>query len=104
MALAALRLCSKCRKVKPCGCVVRQDDHRESAAKRGYDARWRRESEEYKRRNPLCVECQAEGVTTAVFAVDHIIPHRGNTELFWDKSNWQSLCERHHNQKTKRGE
>ena len=103
MAISALRLCSKCRKVKPCGCVVKVD-RRESASRRGYDARWRRESEEYKRKNPLCVECLAGGVVTAVFVVDHIIPHRGDKELFWDKSKWQSLCEIHHNRKTARGE
>lgn len=32
--------------------------------------------------------------------VDHIIPHRGNMELFWRRENWQPLCEKHHNVKT----
>jgi hypothetical protein len=32
--------------------------------------------------------------------VDHIIPHRGDMELFWDESNWQSMCEPCHNRKT----
>ena len=34
--------------------------------------------------------------------VDHIIPHRGDQKLFWDKSNWQALCHRHHSMKTRR--
>jgi len=34
---------------------------------------------------------------TAATVVDHITPHRGNTQLFWDSSNWQSLCEECHN-------
>ena len=32
--------------------------------------------------------------------LDHIIPHRGDQKLFWDRSNWQPLCEHHHNVKT----
>ncbi len=32
--------------------------------------------------------------------VDHIKPHRGDRKLFWDRGNWQPLCEHHHNVKT----
>ena len=28
--------------------------------------------------------------------VDHIIPHRGDESLFWDQTNWQSLCKQCH--------
>ncbi|WP_324290694.1 AAA family ATPase [Ancylobacter sp. SL191] len=28
--------------------------------------------------------------------VDHIIPHRGDSKLFWSRSNWQALCVTHH--------
>lgn len=31
---------------------------------------------------------------------DHIVPHRGDQKLFWDRSNWKPLCEHHHNVKT----
>lgn len=24
--------------------------------------------------------------------VDHIIPHRGDMKLFWDRSNWQPMA------------
>ncbi|WP_415405336.1 HNH endonuclease [Tateyamaria sp. SN3-11] len=24
--------------------------------------------------------------------VDHITPHKGDTNLFWDRTNWQPLC------------
>jgi len=37
---------------------------------------------------------------TAALVVDHIQPHKGNDDLFWDASNWQSLCEACHNLKT----
>ena len=46
--------------------------------------------------NPLCVMCTAQGRVTAAQVVDHITPHKGNEELFWDESNWQSLCATHH--------
>ena len=35
--------------------------------------------------------------------VDHIIPHRGDPELFWDRSNWQALCKNCHDRKTGMG-
>jgi 5-methylcytosine-specific restriction protein A len=39
-----------------------------------------------------------------VFAteVDHKVPHRGDQDLFWDTSNWQSLCKPCHSAKTAR--
>ena len=50
--------------------------------------------------HPLCVMCQKEGRYVKATVVDHIIPHRGDSKLFWDSNNWQSLCEQHHNFKT----
>ena len=32
--------------------------------------------------------------------VDHIIPHKGDMDIFWDEDNWQPLCKRCHDQKT----
>lgn len=69
---------------------------RPSAAKRGYNSRWQKARATYLRSNPLCVECDRQGRTTSAVIVDHIIPHRGDQELFWDKTNWQALCKRCH--------
>ena len=41
---------------------------------------------------PLCVYCLQVGVTTPATVVDHIKPHMGDEELFFDTGNWQSLC------------
>lgn len=76
------------------------DERRGSAASRGYDSRWRKARIGYLRRHPLCVHCEAEGVVCAASVVDHIVPHRGDRRLFWDRANWQSLCAEHHNRKT----
>jgi 5-methylcytosine-specific restriction protein A len=32
--------------------------------------------------------------------VDHIVPHKNDMTLFWDKANWQSLCGPCHSTKT----
>lgn len=75
-------------------------DNRQSAAERGYDNKWRKARASYLKHNPLCVHCLAESRTTSASVVDHIKPHKGDKKLFWDVSNWQSLCRYHHNVKT----
>ena len=72
-----------------------------SADSRGYTKKWRKAREAYLAAHPLCVECAKEGRYVKADVVDHIIPHRGDTTLFWDKNNWQSLCKHHHDVKTK---
>ena len=64
------------------------------AEKRLYnDRRWRRESRNFLRRNPLCRMCAEIGRTRLAVLVDHIVPFKGDAELFWDSANnWQGLC------------
>ena len=78
------------------------NERRQNSNSSGYTHEWRQARVEYLRKHPLCVECQKIGRTTAAKIVDHIIPHRGNKTLFWDESNWQSLCSSHHSIKTAR--
>lgn len=75
-----------------------------SSAERGYGSRWRKARVLFLLRHPLCVYCQAKGVTTPATVVDHITPHRGDMELFWDEHNWQSLCAHCHNSDKQREE
>lgn len=81
---------------------VEVDIRRGSAASRGYDSRWRSARAAYLSHHPLCALCRAEGRYTPASDVDHIRPHRGNDDLFWDQSNWQPLCHKCHSQKTAR--
>jgi 5-methylcytosine-specific restriction enzyme A len=67
-----------------------------------YDARWRKARLRFLEANPLCVECKRHNYLVAATEVDHIRPHKGNHELFWDETNWQSLCNKHHSAKTLR--
>jgi 5-methylcytosine-specific restriction protein A len=71
---------------------IADDARRGSAHARGYDWRWHKASRGHLRAAPLCVCCLAHGFTVAAELVDHIIPHRGDRGLLWDRGNWQSLC------------
>lgn len=75
-----------------------------TTAERGYGAKWQRARDNYLRLHPLCVMCDAENRVTAASIVDHRIPHRGDMALFWDESNWQSLCTTHHSSDKQRQE
>lgn len=79
------------------------DRLRGTAAERGYDARWQKARMAYLVRHPLCINCQWNGKMTPATVVDHIIPHRGDMNLFWDEENWQPLCKDCHDRKTGRG-
>ena len=72
------------------------------AGRRGYGSRWQRESKAFLQTHPLCVRCFARGKYVKATVVDHIVPHRGDQKLFWDRSNWQPLCKRCHDRKTRR--
>jgi 5-methylcytosine-specific restriction enzyme A len=71
-----------------------QTDRRNAAA-RGYGHKWRKESTAFLAANPWCV-LKGEGCTLISEVTDHTIPHRGDVELFWRRSNWQPLCKHCH--------
>ena len=80
-----------------CKALRHYDDKRGSSAKRGYGARWRKYRLWFLTKHPVCAVC---GRLATV--VDHIVPHKGNMDLFWDSSNHQPLCKRCHDIKTAR--
>ena len=59
-------------------------------------ARWRRARAAYLRDNPSCTLCAQAGRTTLATVVDHVDPHRGDLEIFWDSTRWQALCQTCH--------
>ncbi len=70
------------------------DQYRESsAAKRGYNSKWRPSRAGYLSKRPLCAVCLMQGRRTPT-VIDHIVPHKGDMKLFWDSSKWQPLCAR----------
>lgn len=110
------RLCSKpgCKNLVPVGtgglCDIHKqeqqqyyDARRGSATQRGYNHRWNKARKIFLRENPLCKLCLEEKKETKIATeVDHIVPHKGNYDLFWDQDNWQSLCSTCHKTKTAR--
>ncbi|MBR0128914.1 MAG: HNH endonuclease [Neisseriaceae bacterium] len=64
-----------------------QPSHRQT-----YGRQWKKERAKFLTQNPLCVYCQKKGRNTLATVIDHIIPHKGDDTLFWDKNNWQPLC------------
>lgn len=71
---------------------------------RGYTYRWQKARARFLSANPLCAYCQRQGRYTAATVVDHITPHRGDADLFWDEANWQALCSPHHDGDKRREE
>ena len=51
-------------------------------------------------RDPLCVVCLQHGRVEPTTDVDHVIPHGGDADLFWDPTNLQGLCHSCHSSKT----
>ncbi len=78
----------------------RVDRERGSSAARGYGSRWQKRRKAFLAKHPLCVRHHAQGETVSATVVDHIRPHKGDPELFWDESNWQGLCKPCHDAKT----
>lgn len=62
--------------------------------------RWRRLRHRFLCEHPFCTHCLKNKKIIIATVVDHIIPHKGNTELFWDTDNMQSLCKKCHDKKT----
>lgn len=51
-----------------------------------------------------CARCgRLDGNTTRLVA-DHVVPHRGDEQLFWDRSNLQCLCKPCHDRDKQREE
>jgi 5-methylcytosine-specific restriction protein A len=93
-----------CEKHKREDSAIRYDKERGTAAQRGYNKRWQKARMSFLKRHPLCVECEVRGLLRPAQVVDHIIPHKGNKQLFWDRDNWQALCKACHDEKTAKGE
>lgn len=75
---------------------------RESSTSRGYGYKWQQARAGWLAKHPLCVQCQARGLVVEATDVDHIVPHKGDMTVFWDRSKWQSLCASCHSAKTAR--
>lgn len=83
---------------RPPGYDPRSVDNRPSAHQRGYGWRWQRFSRWFLSQ-PENAVCAVEGCGRLATQTDHVIPHRGDMEKFWE-GPFQGLCARHHSEKT----
>jgi len=75
------------------------DRKREEIDKYYSTSQWKQLRGWYIKNNPLCCWCNDEGKTTIAEVIDHITPiKKGGSKT--DENNLQSLCHRHHNQKS----
>ena len=84
-------------------CEEHKDLHPEevrSANERGYGRAWQKARKIFLKSHPLCEECMKNGRYVKATDVDHVIPHRGDPVLFWDRDNWRALCHSCHSRKT----
>lgn len=51
-----------------------------------------------------CRRCGGAHADTSQLVADHIRPHRGDVDLFWDEGNLQCLCKRCHDGAKQRAE
>ncbi|MCM2472140.1 HNH endonuclease [Rhizobium sp. CG5] len=92
----------RAKQFRPAGAPSRKEQKQEAdrwrgnAADRGYNHRWGKARLTHLARSPLCIGCDAEGLTVPATVVDHVDPHHGDPDKFWDTSMWQSCCKWHH--------
>ncbi|MFP5078640.1 HNH endonuclease [Rhizobium sp. YIM 134829] len=51
-----------------------------------------------------CRLCSSVEGDTSKLVCDHVIPHKGDLELFWDETNLQTLCKTCHDREKQRQE
>ena len=72
---------------------------REGGGKR-YPRSWRKARIAFLAKHPSCVNIGQRGCKGTATCVDHIIDHHKNMELYWDRKNWQPMCQHCHSVKT----
>ena len=93
MPIAAPTACARCRQLQPCACQQQYQRDRGSSCARGYGRRWQRYRLAFLRDNPICMDpYHLHRIPAPAECVDHIVPHRGDFDLFWAERNHQPLC------------
>lgn len=92
------RLHSGTGRCRDCRNVVDRKIHARTTWRWVYnDQRWHRLRDQVLSEEPVC---RLAGCIASSAVVDHIVQHRGDPELAFDRANCQALCKRHHDQKT----
>ena len=86
-------------------CEVHQSEMEYKPRRKSYNrlystSRWKAIRLHILSKQPLCTQCMKTKRITPATVVDHVNPHKGNEELFYDKANLQPLCKSCHDRKT----
>ena len=76
-------------------------DHNSEDAKFYRSRKWRSHRNKFIEQNPICTQCEQEGVAEPAKVADHITPIKDGGER-WSFGNLQGLCLRHHAKKSAR--
>lgn len=99
MPTAPGRVCNRCRKIVPAGvkrCPCRPAWEGSSYGKSGTDRRQRKIRDQTLAQHPIC---QWPGCRDLAVTADHIV-NLASGGAKYDPTNYQSLCDGHHRQKT----
>ena len=77
---------------------------REKTTDRGYGGDWQRTRKLYLRRNPICVDCKANGTITKATEVHHVCKIKERPELRLKHDNLMALCGQCHDARSAKGE
>lgn len=100
--------CQRTSQEKYCDRHKALPESRESAAKRGYDDRWRKHRKEFLKHwvvthGPFCNVCKSPLKFDKTTHVDHIRGHSGQDDpMFWDYANLQAIDDKCHAAKTRK--
>lgn len=94
--------CTRCNRKPRQYRPERRGEHR-AQQKKWYDSvRWRKVKRVFLSRpeNVFCRLClDRDGTRTVAETIDHIVPPKGDPNLFWSESNFQPSCLRCNNRK-----
>jgi hypothetical protein len=68
-----------------------------------HSARWQNRIKHQLKIEPLCRFCKQQGIVEPATIVDHVVPHRGDQNLYWFGA-LASLCKPHHDRTKQRVE
>jgi len=87
--------CDKIRQQSKQEYFRQQDEKRGTSTERGYNYKWRIIRAAFLKQYPFCDMCGEKATE-----VHHIIPHKGDSALMWDRSNLLPLCKACHSMVT----
>ena len=78
--------------------------HDRTTTERGYGWDWQKYRKAYLVQNPLCVDCEGEGIVSPATEVHHVTKIKHAPDKRFDGENLMALCGYHHDKRTSKGE